>query len=123
MAPTATIERPADEATEVQAEDAREGRGRPDLLALGGLALGLLLLTALTWKKWGNPALDAGAELTTAERIVDGALPYRDVRYFYGPLGVYSLAGSFELFGTSLATAFAFGLALSVGIVASFYAL
>jgi hypothetical protein len=92
-------------------------------LALAALAAGFLLLTFLTWKKWGNPALDAGAELTTAERIVDGAVPYRDVRYFYGPLGLYSLAGSFELFGTSLATAFAFGLALSAGIVTSFYAL
>src|SRR4051794_13952108 len=123
MAPTATIERPPAEATEVPAEEAREVRGRADLLALAGLALGLLLLTALTWKKWGNPALDAGAELTTAERVADGAVPYRDVRYFYGPLGLYSLAGSFELFGISLTTAFAFGLALTAGIVGSFYAL
>src|SRR4051794_20467011 len=123
MAPTATIERPPAEATEVPAEEAREVRGRADLLALAGLALGLLLLTALTWKKWGNPALDAGAELTPAERVADGAVPYRDVRYFYGPLGLYSLAGSFELFGISLTTAFAFGLALTAGIVGSFYAL
>ena len=103
-------------------EESRQDR-RPDLLALGALALGLLLLTVLTWKKWGNPALDAGAELTTAERVADGAVPYRDIRYFYGPLGLYSLAGSFQLFGTSLATAFAFGLAMTAGIVGSFYAL
>jgi hypothetical protein len=103
---------------------ARQRRlARADVLALAGLGLGFLLLLVFTWKKWGNPALDAGAELTTAERVADGALPYRDVRYFYGPLGLYGLAGSFELFGASLATAFAFGIALSAGIVASFYAL
>jgi len=96
---------------------------RADILALAGLALGFLLLLLLTWEKWGNPALDAGAELTTAERVADGAVPYSDVRYFYGPLGLYGLAGSFELLGASLTTAFAFGIALSAAIVASFYAL
>jgi hypothetical protein len=123
MAPsaTATLERPP---APPDASAARQpSRHRADVLALAALALAFLLLTALTWKKWGNPALDAGAELTTAERIVDGAVPYRDVRYFYGPLGLYSLAGSFELFGTSLMTAFAFGLALTTAIVGSFYAL
>ena len=61
------------------------GIAAPTCWRLARLALGLLLLTVLTWKKWGNPALDAGAELTTAERIADGAVPYRDIRYFYGP--------------------------------------
>ncbi len=123
MAPTATLEQPRASVADPGTDQGRERRGRADLLALGALALGLVLLTVLTWKKWGNPALDAGAELTTAERVADGAVPYRDIRYFYGPLGLYSLAGSFELFGTSLATAFAFGLALTAGIVGSFYAL
>jgi hypothetical protein len=121
MASSATLGRPIPVAAASEAQVAR--RRRADVLALAGLALGLVLLTVLTWKKWGNPALDAGAELTTAERVVDGAVPYRDVRYFYGPLGLYSLAGSFELFGTSLATVFAFGLAMTTAIVGSFYAL
>ena len=42
------------------------------------------------------PEIDAGAELTTADRVAHGAVPYRDVRYFYGPLGLYALAGAFE---------------------------
>jgi hypothetical protein len=120
MAPTATLEQPS---TPVAAPAPERARDRSDLLALGALALGLALLTFLTWKKWGNPALDAGAELTTAERVADGAVPYRDIRYFYGPLGLYSLAGCFGLFGASLATAFGFGLTLTAGIVGSFYAL
>jgi hypothetical protein len=123
MAPSATLEQPAVASADPRAKEGGREARRPDLLALAALALGLILLTILTWKKWGNPALDAGAELTTAERVADGAVPYRDIRYFYGPLGLYSLAGSFQLFGTSLATAFAFGLALTGGIVAAFYAL
>lgn len=122
MSSSATLERPvpvADASNETRAAD----RWRADALALAGLALGFALLVVLTWKKWGNPALDAGAELTTAEQVADGAVPYRDVRYFYGPLGLYSLAGSFELFGASLTTAFAFGLAMAGAIVGSFYAL
>ncbi|HWJ42317.1 MAG TPA: hypothetical protein VNR67_02690 [Solirubrobacterales bacterium] len=124
MASTATPERPLQLAPEATAAAARPRRlARADVLALAGLALGFLLFVVLTWKKWGNPALDAGAELTTAEQVAEGAVPYRDVRYFYGPLGLYGLAGSFQLFGASLATAFAFGLALSAAIVAGFYAL
>src|SRR6266536_2490172 len=50
------------------------------------------VLVALSWRKWGTPEIDAGAELTTAAQAVHGHLPYDDVRYFYGPLGIYALA-------------------------------
>lgn len=123
MASTATPPRLLRPLPHESAEARPRRLARADALALAGLALGLLLLVLLTWKKWGNPALDAGAELTTAERVADGAVPYGDVRYFYGPLGLYGLAGSFQLFGASLATAFGFGIALSAAIVGSFYAL
>jgi hypothetical protein len=123
MASTAAPERPLNLAPQATAEARPRRLARADALALAGLALGFLVLVVLTWKKWGNPALDAGAELTTAERVADGAVPYRDVRYFYGPLGLYGLAGSFQLFGASLTVAFGYGIALSAAIVASFYAL
>ena len=87
------------------------------------LALCFAALTALTWRKWGVPEIDAGAELTTADLIKHGAVAYQDVRYYYGPLGLYSLALSFKLFGTSFTTAFAFGLAQTAAIVAAFYVL
>ena len=45
------------------------------------------------------------------------------MRYYYGPLGLYSLALSFRLFGTSFTTAYAFGLAQTAAILAVFYAL
>jgi 4-amino-4-deoxy-L-arabinose transferase-like glycosyltransferase len=83
----------------------------------------IAVLAAISWRKWGTPEIDAGSELTTAAQAVRGHLPYEDVRYFYGPLGIYSLAGTFKLFGTGLSTAYAFGFATMVAIVASFYAL
>ncbi len=97
--------------------------GSADGLAVAGLTLLIAVLAAISWRKWGTPEIDAGSELTTAAQAVRGHLPYEEVRYFYGPLGVYGLAGMFKLFGTGLSTAYAFGLATTVAIVGSFYAL
>ncbi|HEY6780516.1 MAG TPA: hypothetical protein VI111_06135, partial [Thermoleophilaceae bacterium] len=94
-----------------------------DARAALGLGILFVLLTALTWRKWGVPAIDAGADLTAADRVSQGALAYGDVRYFYGPAGLYSLAGAFKLFGVSFTTAFAFGLVQAVAISAAFYLL
>jgi 4-amino-4-deoxy-L-arabinose transferase-like glycosyltransferase len=101
----------------------RELARSADALALTGLGLFMLVLTAISRRKWGTPEIDAGAELTTAAQAVQGHLPYEDTRYFYGPLGVYTLTGAFKLFGTGLATAYALGLAVTVAIAGSFYAL
>jgi hypothetical protein len=50
-------------------------------------------------------------------------VPYEDVRYFYGPLGLYELAGAFRVFGTNFTVAFAFGLAQAAAIFGVFYVL
>jgi hypothetical protein len=92
----------------------------PVLATLAGL---FILIAALTWRKWGAPEIDAGAEMTTADLVKHGAVAYRDVRYYYGPLGLYSLALSFKLFGTSFTTAYAFGLVQAAAILTAFYAL
>jgi hypothetical protein len=121
----------ANDAT-VAARAPAAGRHRARLLALARsadgvavAALGLLivLLAAISWRKWGTPEIDAGSELTAAAEAAHGHLPYADVRYFYGPLGIYTLAGAFKLFGASLSTAYALGLLLTVAIGGSFYAL
>lgn len=97
--------------------------GRADLWALAGL-LGLLaVLTIVSWGKWGNPELDAGADLTVADLVTQGFVPYEDVRYFYGPAGLYSLAFAFEVLGSSFTVAFAFGYAQTLAILGVFYAL
>jgi 4-amino-4-deoxy-L-arabinose transferase-like glycosyltransferase len=91
--------------------------------AVAGLLFVIGLLAAVSWRKWGTPEIDAGSELTTAAQAIHGHLPYDDVRYFYGPLGLYTLAGAFKLLGATLTTAYALGLAVTVAIVMSFYAL
>lgn len=94
-----------------------------DARALAGIGAFFALLAALSWRKWGVPSVDAGHEMSVAAAIAEGVVPYRDIRYFYGPAGVYSLAGAFAVFGTGFATAFAFGLLQAATIVGVFYAL
>jgi hypothetical protein len=105
-------------------------RGRTDGLAgvrdrtvVSILLLLFTLIVALTWRKWGMPEGDAGAELTTADLIKHGAVAYHDVRYFYGPLGLYSLALAFKLFGTSFTIVYAFGIVQAAAILVTFYIL
>ena len=107
----------------VAIERARRVAANADARALAGIVLMLAVLAALSWRKWGVPTIDAGHELTMAAAIVEGAEPYRDIRYYYGPVGVYSLAGAFAIFGTGFTTAFAFGLAQAAAILGAFYAL
>jgi hypothetical protein len=115
-------------AQEAQLPPRSESRARrigasPDALAIAGLAFLFAVLAALTWRKWGVPSVDPGHELTTAATIASGGEPYLDIRYFYGPVGVYALGGAFAVFGTGFTTAFAFGLAQTAAILAAFYAL
>jgi hypothetical protein len=102
---------------------ARSLAANADVRAVAGLALFFAVLAALSWCKWGVPTVDAGHELTVAATIAEGHLPYRDIRYFYGPIGVFSLGGAFAVFGTSFTTAFAFGLCQAAAIIGAFYAL
>lgn len=96
---------------------------RQDARTLGLLALVLALVTATTWRRWGWPSFDAGSDLTVADLIVHGGQPYSDIRYYYGPLGLYALAGTFRVFGTNLTVAFCFGFAQTIAILGAFYAL
>jgi len=120
---SATLARPA-EATPLPAGAVpvrRRELGDKPVLAILALLLGAMV--ALTWRKWGAPEIDAGAELTTADRVARGAVAYQDVRYFYGPLGLYGLAAAFKVFGASFTTAYAFGIVQTAGILGAFYAL
>ena len=96
---------------------------RADALVICAVVVVFAVVVTLTWRKWGSPEIDAGAELTAADRVANGAVPYRDIRYFYGPLGLYELAAAFRLFGTSFTVAFGFGLAQTAAILGTFYAL
>jgi hypothetical protein len=103
----------------VQLQGLLEG-DRGALLAIVGL---LALLTVLAWHRWALPATDPGLDLTAADLISHGALPYRDINFFYGPAGIYALAMWFKLFGVSLASAVAFGYVQALAILGVAYAL
>ena len=94
-----------------------------DATILAVLAVLFAVVVMLTWRRWGQPEIDSGAELTTADLIRHGAVAYGDVRYFYGPLGLYSLALAFTIFGTSFTTVYAFGLLQALAILGTFYTL
>jgi hypothetical protein len=124
MSATLTPPEPAVAAPQVTARDRADRLGAvSDRTVISVLLLVFTVIVALTWRKWGMPEGDAGAELTTADLIKHGAVAYKDVRYFYGPLGLYALALMFKVFGTSLTTAYAFGLLQTAAILGVFYAL
>jgi hypothetical protein len=120
---SATLARPAQDAPLPAGAVPERRRELGDKPVLAALVLLLGAMVALTWRKWGAPEIDAGAELTTADRVARGAVAYQDVRYFYGPLGLYGLAAAFKIFGASFTTAYAFGIAQTAGILGAFYAL
>jgi hypothetical protein len=102
---------------------ARRLTASADARAIAGLFLLFALLAGLSWRAWGVPSVDAGHELNVASSLASGGQPYGDIRYFYGPVGLYALGGSFAVFGASFTTAFAFGLLQAAAIIAAFYAL
>lgn len=56
----------------------------------------------LTFKRWILPFQDSGRELGVAMRIARGAVLYRDVEYYYGPLSPLIDAACVRLFGSHL---------------------
>ncbi len=123
-----TLKRPPD-MDAAETPGLQSGAARRSWADIGDRPVALILLAcfailaAATWRKWGVPEIDAGAELTTADLIKHGATAYQDVRYYYGPLGLYSLALAFKVFGSSFATAYAFGLVQASAILIAFYVL
>ncbi|MEH3054373.1 MAG: hypothetical protein PGN13_10265 [Patulibacter minatonensis] len=89
---------------------------RSPLAARVLLALYVVVLVAASWKRWGDPVSDVGLDLTIAAHWADGLVPYRDVRYWYGPLGIGSLTAAFAVFGAQLWTAVALGLTITGAI-------
>lgn len=53
----------------------------------------------VSWRKWPDPVVDFGRELYIPWRLSEGAVLYRDVDDFYGPLSHYFNAGIFSFFG------------------------
>jgi 4-amino-4-deoxy-L-arabinose transferase-like glycosyltransferase len=88
------------------------------LPVLGG---GLSLL--VSWQRWINPLIDSGREMDVPWRLGLGERLYRDVTYYYGPLGPWCNALALRLFGNRWAVLQAVCLLLSAAILSLLYKL
>ena len=89
------------------------------VLTLLGLSV---LLTLVTWNRWGDLYLDTGYDLVAAAKVSHANAPYIDFDYWYGPLGVLLLGGIFELFGIGVGSTIGLGLALAFVAIGATYA-
>jgi len=90
------------------------------LLILAGLTVFFL---ATSWRKWPDPLIDFGCELYTPWRLANGAVLYRDIDCFYGPLSKYFNAGLFKCFGPGLMVLVTANLVVFAAILAVIYGL
>lgn len=76
------------------------------------IAAACAAMAAWTWGAWPDVLVDFGRELYVPWRLSEGAVLYRDIAWFNGPLSAYANALLFELFGASLLTLVVANLAL-----------
>ena len=88
------------------------------ILAAVGIALALW-----TWGTWGDVQVDHGGEMYAAWRVSQGAVLYRDVAYFTGPLSPWVNALWFRIFGVGIWTLYVANLLLIALDTALVYAL
>src|SRR5438105_1781336 len=69
-----------------------------------------------------GPEMDEGLVLSYAERLLHGAVPYRDFPY-YGPANLWSVAGAFAVFGIRQSVEQAVGLVYVVATIVGIYLL
>jgi len=90
------------------------------LLALAAL---VTYCVATSWRAWPDPLVDFGNDLYRPWRITQGAVLYRDVASFYGPLSQYINAAIFALFGPGLMHLVWANLAVLAAIIVTLYCL
>jgi hypothetical protein len=90
------------------------------LLGLIGLVLYFL---AISWRRWPDPIVDFGRELYLPWRLARGAVLYRDVDDYYGPLSQYLNALLFRCAGPGLMHLVAANLMVFAGILGLIYLL
>lgn len=89
--------------------------------ALIGVVVAFTLL--VSWNRWCDPIVDFGRELYIPWRLTEGAVLYREVEDYYGPLSHYANALLFHLFGPGLRVLVVANLVIYLAIVALLVAL
>jgi hypothetical protein len=101
------------------------GFARPGICEILGLAaLGLLAawFLHLSWRKWPDPMVDAGTQWYAFWRVSQGAAPYHDFAWHYGPLSVVKNGLLFKCFGPGMMVLVAANLVIYGLIVSLAYA-
>lgn len=78
---------------------------------------------ATSWRRWNDPLINFSRELYLAWRIAGGAVLFRDVDDYYGPLSQYVNGGLFALFGPGLMRLVVANLLVFAAIVTTLYLL
>ena len=101
------------------------GRNAAPWERLGLVAMAVLtaFFLATSWRRWLDPLIDFGRELYLPWRISNGAMLYRDVDDFYGPLSQYLNACLFRVFGPGLMVLVAANLAVYAAVIGLIYML
>ena len=90
----------------------------PWLLVVSGA-----LMAHVSWLKWPDLVIDFGEQTYIAWQLSEGAVLYRDIVYFYGPLSSYIHALLFKLFGPQLIVLIVFNLILVTVLTVLIYKL
>ncbi len=77
----------------------------------------------ISWRRWPDPVVDFGRELYIPWRLAEGAVLYRDVEDFYGPLSHYFNAVLFRVFGPGMMVLVTANLIIFAAIVTLLYLL
>jgi len=90
----------------------------PWLLVASGV-----LMAHISWLKWPDLVIDFGEQAYIAWRLSEGAVLYKDIVYFYGPLSSTIHAFLFKLFGPQLMVLIVFNLTLVAVLTVLIYRL
>jgi hypothetical protein len=97
---------------------------RPGVCEFAGILI-LALLAAgflhLSWRKWPDPIVDSGMQWYDAWRVSQGAAPYHDFLWNYGPLSLLCNGLLFKCFGAGMMVLVTANLAVYGAIVALAY--
>jgi hypothetical protein len=92
-----------------------------DAAILAVLASLAIFFLSVSWRKWPDPIVDFGRELYLPWRLGEGAVLYRDVQHFYGPLSQYFHSLLFNAFGVGFTTLVASNLTIYAAILFLLY--
>ncbi len=109
--------------SQILTEDNNDRGVAPAWLGPGVVAVFLVGMLAMTWRRWCEPVVDFGRELYVPWQLAQGKVLYRDNAYFNGPFSPYLNAILFRLFGVSLMTLVYANIAILCGVIRMMYVL